>query len=307
MSKISKPGPTDLFLLVFIAVIWGSAFTAIKLVVGDLGTFWAAAARVIIGFLSVLVCVPFFAKRVSVSQKTFGLIGLVAMLNMVIPFIMISWAMNHVEAGVGALLLGTTPIIAMVMGHFLTQDERINSGRVLAVCLAISGIVVLVGRETLAGLGAVTILAQVAIVSAGACYVSAGFVMRRIDMDPVAFTAIALGIGSAILGALAFAVAGRPNLDLSAEVVYALLWLGAVPTGLAYMLRFWLVRRVGVSTFALAMNTVPVFGILIGALYLGEVIRISTVLALLLVLAGLGVARYATPEQATVKAGDPEK
>ena len=227
----------------------GRPFTAIKLVVADIGPVWAAAGRVIVGFLAVALLVPFLGKNVSFKSSGVRLIVLVALLNMVVPFVLISWAMKHVEAGVGALLLGTTPLIAMVMGHFLTDDERITRSRLLAVIMAISGIVILVGREALTGLGSAAIAAQLAIVAAGACYVSAGFVMRRIDMEPVTFTAIALGAGSVILAIFALTVSGPPPLHMSSEGFAALIWLGVLPTGLAYMLRFWLVKRVGVSTF----------------------------------------------------------
>lgn len=184
----------------------------------------------------------------------------------------------------------------MIIGHFTTHDERISRYRILSVLFAMTGILILVGPEALAGLGSSTFLAQLAVVASGVCYVSAGFVMRRVDAAPVVFTALALGLGSLMLIAIAYAFAGPPELDLSLEALINLVWLGTASTGLAYLMRYWLIRRLGVSTFALAMNTVPVFGIIIGALYLGEVVHWSTLVALLCVLCGLVISRWATPE-----------
>ena len=290
MPRIAKPQASDLIMLILVEAIWGSSLTAVKMVVDDLGPLWTAAARVGVGFASVL---PFFLFRLRwpKSREIWLVIALVALLNMVIPFVLISWAMKHIDAGVGALLLGTTPFIAMVMGHFLTSDERITPFKVLAVFLAVTGIAILAGADALLGMGSAALLAQLAVILGGACYVSAGFLMRRLDLNPIAFTAIALGLGTIMLIALSWSWEGLPSRWPEGSDFVALLWLGVLPTGLAYVLRYFLVRRVGVSTFALAMNTVPVFGIIIAAFVLGEAIEWSTLLALGLVLTGLMVAR----------------
>ena len=99
-----------------------------------------------------------------------------------------------------------------------------------------------------------------------------------------------------MLLAVALAWEGYPDFVLSSQAWVNLIWLGTAPTGLAYLMRYWLVRRLGVSTFALAMNAVPIFGILIGALYLGEVIHWTTLVALAFVLIGLMIARMTTPK-----------
>ncbi|MGI9352365.1 MAG: DMT family transporter [Rhizobiaceae bacterium] len=291
MSKLSRPGNLDLFLLLLVAAIWGSAFTSIKIAIVDMGALWTAAIRVFVGFLAVL---PFlaFQREIPGSAKTWVLIALVSLLNMVIPFILISWAMKHTEAGVGSLLLGTTPFIAMLIGHFATDDERITRMKMFSVLLAVSGIAVLVGADAIAGLGVASIWAQLSVIGAGACYVCAGFIMRRIDMAPIAFTTFALGTGSVMLILLSFIFAGMPNTSPNPETVYSLIWLGVFSTGFAYVMRYFLVKRVGVSTFALAMNTVPIFGIIIAAILLGEVVEWTTMAALVLVLSGLMVARF---------------
>jgi len=298
LSEITKPTLKDIALLLGIAVIWGSAFSSIKVLVAETGALWGAALRVFVGFLVVLPFLLLVKKGNKLDQRQIIGIAFVSLLNMVIPFILISWALKHIDAGVGSLLLGVTPFIAMIIGHFTTRDERITKWRALAVLFAMTGISILVGPQAFLGLGSSAFLAQLAIVASGACYVIAGFVMRRIDVDPVLFTVSALGAGAVMLITVAFVGAGAPILQLSSKAWVNLIWLGTAPTGLAYLMRYWLVRRLGVSTFALAMNAVPIFGILIGALYLGEVIHWTTLLALAFVLCGLIIARKAAPKPA---------
>lgn len=298
LSEITKPTLKDIALLLGIAVIWGSAFSSIKVLVAETGALWGAALRVFVGFLVVLPFLLLVKKGNKLDQRQIIGIAFVSLLNMVIPFILISWALKHIDAGVGSLLLGVTPFIAMIIGHFTTRDERITKWRALAVLFAMTGISILVGPQAFLGLGSSAFLAQLAIVASGACYVIAGFMMRRIDAEPVLFTVSALGAGAVMLIAVALVGAGAPFFQLSGKAWVNLLWLGTAPTGLAYLMRYWLVRRLGVSTFALAMNAVPIFGISIGALYLGEVIHWTTLLALAFVLCGLAIARKAAPKPA---------
>jgi len=302
MSGISRPGTLDIFLLLLVAAIWGSAFTTIKIAVVDMGAMWTATLRVLIGFLAVLPF-AFLKPALPGSLKVWGLTFAVAMLSMVLPFVMISWAMKHVPAGVGSLLLGTTPFIAIVIGHFATRDERITPLKLLGVLFAVSGIAVLVGPHAISGLGDAALWAQACIMLSGACYVGAGFVMRHIEMPTIAFTAVTLGAGSLMLVILSLLFAGLPNINPGPNAMLALLWLGVFPTGFAYVMRYFLIKRVGVSSFALAMNTVPIFGVMIAAGLLGEPLEWRTLLALVLVLCGLAVARMGTQKKAQEEAG----
>ena len=294
MEKISRPGTAELALLGLTALIWGTAFAAIKISVVDLGAVWTAAGRVFIGFVVLLPVCMFTGFDIPTDRKTWFLICMVAILNMVVPFILISWSMHYIDSGLGALILGATPITAMLLGHFFTQDEKINRYRFLAVMMGLCGIIIIVGPDAASGLGSATFLAQISIIASGACYVCAGLIMRRLDVRPIPFTATALGTGAFILILIALVTEGLPAIpERSASL--ALLWLGVFPTGLAYVLRFFLVRRVGISTFSLGMNSVPVFGIMIGAFWLNEKIEGQVIFALGLIVCALFVSRLGMP------------
>jgi drug/metabolite transporter (DMT)-like permease len=104
-------------------------------------------------------------------------------------------------------------------------------------------------------------------------------------------------VGAGVLIIIALLIEGVPTELPGSKASLALLWLGVFPTGVAYVLRFHLVRKVGISTFAIAMNTIPVFGIIFGAILLNETIGQTTIIALCLVISGLVVARLGTPSR----------
>lgn len=287
METISRPGPTDFALMGLTAIIWASAFIAIKMVVGETGPWWLATYRVGIGFAALL---PYAIWRGFIfprDAKEWGLVAVTAFFNVVLPFFLISWAETRIDAGLTALLMGTGPFFAIIGSHLFTSDDRLTTGKALACLLGFSAVVLVVGSEALGGLGGANVLAQLAAVGGALCYTVAGILVRKIDIPPVRLGCLAFGLGLAQLIVLSLVFAGPPVLALSSTAGWALLYLGLAPTALGQILRFTLIRKVGYAVFALSLNLIPVIGIGLGALLLGEVIKPTTFIALGMVLLGL--------------------
>jgi drug/metabolite transporter (DMT)-like permease len=288
---IRKPTVTDIGLLLILSLIWASAFLAIKVVVPETGPFWLAAIRVAIGFA---VLLPWALATRGALPGTFGewrLIGLIVLLNVTAPFLLISWAELTIDAGVASLLMGSGPLMAVIISHFATRDDCISVTKLLAVALGFSGILVVVGGDAIGRLGD-NLAGQAAALLGASCYVTSGVLVRKIDrIQPLHLSVIVLFLASIILTSLALAVDGLPGRDISGAAWVWLIYLGVFPTGLAYFLRYNLIQKIGLSTFSIGVNLIPVFGVGLGFLVLGEPVSVQTVLALLLVVSGLFVAR----------------
>ena len=291
MSALTQPirTPTrlDLTLMVMTSLIWASGFIAIRVAVPETGPVWLAAIRVGIGFL---VLLPYAIWRGMVwpdGRGQWGLIVGMALLNVVVPFILVAWAGKTIDAGVLALLMGTGPFLALIGSHLMTDDDRLTPRKLVSVLLGFSGIVVLVGSSIFAGLAGGPLLAKLAALGASVCYVMAGLLIRRITMPPVRLACLALAIGTTALIPLALMMEGLLSPALSIPAIGSLLYLGLFPTGIAYIVRFTLIRAVGYSRFSLSINLVPVFGVALGVLILDEPLTLNLIAALALVLAGL--------------------
>lgn len=303
MSSMSpalrEPTRLDLGLMIFTSLMLASGFIAIRIAVPETGPVWLAAIRVGIGFA---VLLPYTLWRGIVWPSGSGqwaLIGGMALLNVVVPFILVAWAGKTVDAGVLALLMGTGPFLALIGSHFMTDDDRFTPRKLLSVLLGLSGIVVLLGPSIVNGLAGGTLLGKLAALGASVCYVTAGLLIRRINMPPVRLAGFALGIGTAALIPLAILTEGLPAQGYSYPAIGALVFLGLFPTGIAYILRFALIRAIGYTRFSLSINLVPVFGVALGVVILGEPLSINLIAALALVLAGLYVSsrgRKAPPD-----------
>lgn len=289
-QTLREPTRLDLSLMIMTSLMLASGFIAVRFAVPETGPVWLAAIRVGIGFL---VLLPYAIWRGVVwpsGRSQWMLIIGMAFLNVVIPFILIAWAGKTVEASVLSLLMGTGPFLALIGSHLMTDDDRLTPRKLVSVLLGFAGIMVLVGPSVFSGLAGSSFMGQLAALGASVCYVSAGLLIRRIAMPPVRLASLALAIGTAALIPLALIFEGLPSGLYSAPVFGALVYLGLFPTGIAYILRFSLIRAIGYTRFSLSINLVPVFGVALGVLILDEPLSINLIAALALVLAGLYVS-----------------
>ncbi|MEO1702041.1 MAG: DMT family transporter [Pseudomonadota bacterium] len=290
VTTIRQASAADIGLLLLISLIWASAFVAIKVAVPAVGPLWLAAIRVAIGCLAVLPFALHAGIELPKTATVWLLVISMSLLNVVIPFFLIAWAELTIDAGVASLLMGVGPILALLSGHFFTLDDRINRWKLMAVLLGFCGVVILVGGDALSQLGGRHTLAQFAALAGALCYVSAGTLIRKIPIGSVRLAFLALVLGSAVLLPVALFFDSVPAMP-GPQAASALLYLGIVPTGIAYVMRFHLINTVGYSTFSLSVNLIPVFGVLLGAIVLAERPSPQTGLALALVIGGLFVAR----------------
>ncbi|PHR25062.1 MAG: EamA family transporter [Hoeflea sp.] len=277
-------------MMIMTSLMLASGFIAVRFAVPETGPVWLAAIRVGIGFL---VLLPYAIWRGMVwpaGAAQWMLIVGMALLNVVVPFILIAWAGKAVEASVLSLLMGTGPFLALIGSHLMTDDDRLTPRKLVSVLLGFSGIMVLVGPSVLSGLAGSSLMGQIAALGASFCYVAAGLLIRRIAMPPVRLAGLALAIGSVVLIPLALITEGLPTEGYSGPVIGSLIFLGLFPTGIAYILRFSLIRTIGYTRFSLSINLVPVFGVVLGVLILGEPLSVNLIAALALVLAGLYVS-----------------
>jgi drug/metabolite transporter (DMT)-like permease len=291
IGVLRKPTRFDLSLLVLLAIIWASAFLAIKVVVPETGPLWLATLRVVIAFL---VLIPFAVIKGIIwpaNSRQWVIILLIMSLNVVLPFFLISWAEQHIDAGVTALLMGAGPFMALIGSHFTTLDDKFTIPKVIGVLLGFAGVSVLVGWASFQGLGT-NLLAQGAALLGAVSYVASGLLIRKLSGFPAdRLTALVLGLSSISLCVITLLVVGLPAQNFSMRSWVWLVYLGVFPTALGYILRYHLVQTIGLSAFSMSVNLIPVFGVVLSAVLLGEVLSANLFISLALVVSGLFVIR----------------
>ena len=277
----------DLALLLALATLWGASYTLIKIGVATIPPVTFIAARTLIAGAILFAILRLRGLKLPNDRATWKRFMFQACLNSVIPFTMIAWAEQSVGAGLATILNSTSPIFTFLLTVFLTQHEPATARKLFGVVAGIIGICLIVGIESLNGLGR-DLWAQLAIVAAAVSYAVAAIFGRGFKgLDPMMPAAGSLICGAAILLPLSLLVDQPWTLAPSADSIWALLGLSIFSTALAFVIYFRLLRSLGsVGTTAQAYLRVPI-GVGIAILFLGETMTSTMLAGLLCVIVGV--------------------
>jgi len=290
MPKESRVNPNSKPWLAFgaLSLIWGSSFLWIKVAVQEVGPMTLVAFRLLFGLLALLIAARVTRQRLQVSRKDLPSYAIVAALNTAVPFTLISWGETRIDSGMAAILNGSMPLFVLVLAHFWLQDERITWMRLAGLLVGFGGVGVIVGLGA-NGPFEGNRLGQLAVLGGAMSYALASTYSRRYlrNRQPLTQATMVVLIAEIILwvATLTFERPLRlPQLPIS---WVAILWLGLLGTGIAYLLYFYLINAWGSTRSSLITYAMPVIGVALGVSFLGESLNASVLFGTLLVVAGV--------------------
>jgi len=292
-----KPG--DLARLAALAAIWGASFLFMRIVVPPLGPFATAWLRVALAGIALLVWLRFAGVGLG-WREHWRLYLAVGLVNSAAPFALWGFAAVHLPASYLVVLNATSPLFgAAVAAAWLGERVGLRAG--VGLALGVAGVALLVGLGPLAVSPAV-LAAIAAGASASLCYAAAAAFLRgRAAGVDAAAVATGSQLGASILLA-PFVAAMPPAAAPTPGEWVAVAALGVLCTGVAYLLYFRLIADVGPTRALTVTFLIPVFGMLWGALFLGEEITAVMAAGCALVLAGTALILRPAP-----RASDPRQ
>lgn len=295
MKKItSQPDPKAVLALIAIAAAFGGAFVFMKVLADEISTFEIVAGRLTLGAAVLVIVIALRGQKYTMTFANARRVGLLAIVDTVIPFSLVAWAETRIDAGLASLLISTMPIFTVVIAMTFLADERRSPVRLTALPLGATGLVVLTGGDVLS-IGNANAIAQLAVVGGALAY-GIGAVYSKVllrTMDPIDLSVTKIAIGAAIASVLVVPTAGAPGYDsLSAEGWASLTGLGVVSTALAFTLYLWLVGRAGSVYSSMVTYVIPVFGVLLAWAVLGESVGPSTAAGAALIGAAIAAVMY---------------
>jgi drug/metabolite transporter (DMT)-like permease len=286
----------DVALLLALSTLWGASYAFIRIGVATIPPLTLMGARTLIA--GALLAAWIVTRGIAVPRDpTLWRRFLVqALLNSVVPFTLIAWAEQSVEAGLATILNSASPVLAFVATWLITRHERVTRRKLFGVLAGLAGICMIIGTSAFNELGN-QLLPQLAIVAATVCYAGAAIYGRSFDGLPAAVPAAgSLLLGAALLVPASLVVDEPWTLHPSAASLAALLALAVLSTALALVIYFRLVHTIGsVATTAQAYLRVPI-GVALGVVFLGESLAPTARIGLVCVVAG--VAAMTMPQRA---------
>ncbi len=242
--------------------------------------------------------------KIEAFSKDWYWFALIGVINLVIPFFLIAYGVQKVQSNLAAILMASTPLSATLLAHFFTKNEKINFIKVVGVLVGFSGIVFLFYDKFL--INEENFISAIFILVGSTFYVIGGLLTLRVSNKKNENVTSSILIWATIfilpisillyfINPLeAFNFVDDLHFSHRLDSTIALIYLGTVPTGIAWLLRFRILKNNGLVFQAQVAYLIPIFGIILGYIFLKELITPKVIVALLAVIIGIYLVKKST-------------
>ncbi|MFI5225889.1 MAG: DMT family transporter, partial [Candidatus Limnocylindrales bacterium] len=269
---------------------WGSSYLFIKIGVETVTPFTLIAGRLLVGSLLLVVALRLSRATLPRDPRMYGHLFVMALINIVIPFSLITWGETTLDSGLAAILTSTVPLFTIILAALFLVDEPMRVNRVVGLAIGFIGVVAITApsldpsaRGDLPG--------ELALILAAVSYAAGNVYARRNvrGLKPIIPPFFQVFFAFLVTGILAVVFENPLAIDYQPSSVVSILWLGLLGSGLAYLVFFRLLAAWGSTRSSLVAYLLPVVGIVLGAAVLGETVAPEVVVGTALVVGGIAV------------------
>ena len=281
-----EPKALDYTLLTILAFIWASAFFNIKIATYSYGPLTIAFLRSLFGALPVILICYLRKIKIEAFSKDWYWFAAIGIINLVIPFFLIAYGIQKVQSNLAAILMASTPLTAAILAHFFIRNEKINLIKSIGILVGFSGIVFLFSDKIL--INENNFLSAFLILFGSCFYVVGGLLTLKIsNKKNENVTASILIWATLVLFPICIFIEQPWNLTPRLDSTISLIYLGVFSTGIAWLLRFYILKNNGLVFQAQVAYLIPIFGVILGFLFLKEGITPKVILSLMAVILGI--------------------
>ena len=283
---MKQPKFIDYLLLVFLALIWASAFFNIKIATYSFGPVTIALLRVFFGAIPVLLLCYFKKIKIEAFSKDWHWFAMIGFINLVAPFFLIAYGVKSVQSNLAAILMSTTPLSSTILGHLYTKNEKFNFIKTFGILIGFSGIIYLFSDNIL--INENNFISALLILLGSTCYVVGGVLTLKISKKKNENVTGSILIWAVlILIPLSILIEKPWNLNPRIDSTISVIYLGLVSTGLAWLLRFRILVRNGLIFQSQVSYLIPIFGTILSYIFLKELITTKILISLIAVIVGI--------------------
>ena len=283
--------PKHGFLLAYLVLVWGFAFALIAVALETTHPLFIVWSRLWMGALVMWLVWLWRGRAWALGRQWWPRLALLSMTGNIIPFSLIAWAEQSVPSAEVGILMALMPIATLLLAHWLLDDEPLSTARIAGVVAGFVGVSLLVGEDLLESGSQGQLWGQLATLLATLSYAFNGVYAKRIPAaDPVALSLGTLAAGALFL-ALPAILLQSTHFGWSTPLHswIPLVVLGVMGTGLATWSYFIVVSERGPGYLSTINYLIPAVAFLAGTLWLSEPWSLKHLLALMLILVGVGL------------------
>ena len=281
-----QPKLIDYILLTILALIWASAFFNIKIATYSYGPITIAFLRILFGAIPVIILCLVKNIKIEAFSNDWMWYASIGIINLVIPFFLIAYGVQKVQSNLAAILMSSTPISATILAHFFVDKEKINFFKIIGIILGFLGILYLFSDNLL--ITNSNFFSALMILLGSTFYVIGGILTLKISHKKNEnVTASILIWGTLIICPISLFFEQPWTLSPRLDSTLSLIYLGVFPTGIAWLLRFVILKKNGLVFQSQVAYLIPIFGVILGFLFLDELITSKVLIALVAVILGI--------------------
>ena len=293
-------------LLAALVLMWGSSFLFTKIAVAAMAPETVVAGRLVLAAAVLGLVLAATRRPLATGRRAWLFFLAIALTGNCMPFWLISWGQQGIDSGLAGILMAVMPITTLVLAHFFVHGERLNGAKAVGFGLGFLGVVALIGPDTLLELRGTgtALLYELAVLGGAVLYaVNTIIARRRPKGDALAAAAAVMIVGGAIMVPAAWSGGTPWPAAIGGEAAAALAFLGIASTAAATVVFFKLIAIAGPTFVSLINYLIPVWAVLVGAIFLGERPEWAALGALALILAGIALSELKGRKLAVPRAG----
>lgn len=274
---------------VALAGMWGSSYLFIKIGVETITPLTLVTGRLFFGLLLLVAAVAIARERLPRERRMYRHLVVMSILNVVIPFFLITWAEQTTSSALAAILNATVPLFTIVFAASFLHDEPITVNRVVGLAIGFVGVVVIVSQRLVLDDGDIT--GEIALIGSSISYGIGNVYNRRNvrGLRPMIPALFQVGFAFAIVAVLALIFEKPLETEITRDGLFAMVWLGVLGSGFAYLAYFRILGEWGATRTSMVAYLLPIVGITLGVVVLGETVDARVLAGTALVIGGVAL------------------
>jgi drug/metabolite transporter (DMT)-like permease len=237
-------------------------------------------------FIGALILIPLALRDKSIFAALKGIkyVAFYALLEMVIPWLLIGTAEQKISSGLAGLLIASVPIWSTLITYFQGDKEALRVNRLLGIGIGFVGVVLIVGIESITGSSDSLSILMVLVAAFAYAYAIIMIREKLPDVSGIAINAVAMGITAIFY--LPFTIALWPDYAIATEATLSVIALGVFSTGIAFAIFFTLIDEIGPTRASVVTYWNTAIAVILGVIILNEELTIGIRVGLPLVMIG---------------------
>jgi drug/metabolite transporter (DMT)-like permease len=270
----------------------------IKIAVQEVTPMLLVAFRALFGLLFGIVVISTQRARLPRDAKSWLPLLVLGLTNIAIPFFLISWGEKSIDSAVASILDATVPLFTILIAHYLLRDDKITLPKALGLLTGFAGVIVLMSKD-LAHASTSSLLGQAAVILASVFYAVSSVYARRTTENTSAILRSAGPLISAagIMWPATILFESPVKMPQLGVTWIALLWLGILGSGLAFLMAYYLLHEIGPTRMTMVTYLFPLGGVTLGVAFLHEQLTWQLLIGGVLILVSLAIANWEPKKQ----------